>query len=186
MLFSCLVKTQSNECAGEQEEKPLVSLLDIIIPEEFKRGLNFTLPKYRYCGPGTPTISRLTHWKDNRPINKLDLACFYHDLALCDKCCTYAQLRWADYTLIKAAKDIYEDKAWENNFLLKIEAKTLIGAIELKIKLEDLKLFDSKVFQIKTHEESRKVGELMKKHSLPEAWDLSFYYENTNVCKPPM
>eukprot|EP00826_Nyctotherus_ovalis_P002909 TRINITY_DN10585_c0_g1_i12.p1 TRINITY_DN10585_c0_g1~~TRINITY_DN10585_c0_g1_i12.p1 ORF type:complete len:197 (-),score=47.17 TRINITY_DN10585_c0_g1_i12:141-731(-) len=183
LLFS-LSRGQSEACPGEFEERLISPLLDLIIPDEFKRGLNFTLPKYHYCGPGTPIIERLRDWENNMPRNKLDLACLYHDLAYSNWCCTYAGLRWADYALIKAAKDVYKEGGWKSDFLLKIEAKTLIAAVELKIKLEDLKVFDPKVYLIKTKEGAEEVANLLRTYSLPGAWDLGFFYENDNLCKP--
>jgi len=167
--------------AFSQLYSSLTNQVDISKEKFIQNGFNFSLPGYKYCGPGTPFLYRISNWSKNAPINKLDLACFYHDIAYSNYYAEKNTLRWADYTLMHEAKTITEgDYDMELNLMQKFrqnaEARLVIEAFELKIELEDLGLFNSMDYKTTDVNESTQIFEILRKENLPKAWNLPFYF----------
>ena len=142
-----------------------------------------SLPGYTYCGPGTPFLDYIKDWRENEPINKLDLACFYHDLVYSNAYATPELIRWADKKLIEKAKEIVkecENKAtlsWKKRFRLKMEARFVIYAFKVKFLLEDRDLLTPMKHVTRNVTESWEIYDTVDSKWLPEAWHLPFYYE---------
>ncbi len=68
------------------------------------KALSISMPGYNYCGPGSDTMTALKDWKNNKPINVLDLACFYHDMDYF--AATPADVRAADLLVMQRAEKI--------------------------------------------------------------------------------
>jgi len=146
----------------------------------------FSIPGYNYCGPGTPFLERLKNYRKYAPINKLDLACFYHDLIYSDCTANEEIIRWADEELVRKAKEFneeigiaYKNLSWFKKFRLHSQAKFVKSSINLKIELEDNGMMDKMNFVETNPEITMKIREfLIFETKLPEAWKLEFYYEN--------
>ena len=153
-----------------------------MVTKASQQSWNFSLPGYKYCGPGTPILVRLQNWKQNAPINKLDLACFYHDLSYSNYSSTPISLRWADYVLLHAAKAISKGDYGENKLSffkklkLSMEARLVVDAIELKIDLENEGLMNAVDYKTKNATESWEIFNLVFSTPLPQALNLPFYY----------
>eukprot|EP01022_Parablepharisma_sp_SALTPOND_P005024 TRINITY_DN121519_c0_g1_i1.p1 TRINITY_DN121519_c0_g1~~TRINITY_DN121519_c0_g1_i1.p1 ORF type:complete len:294 (+),score=15.52 TRINITY_DN121519_c0_g1_i1:62-883(+) len=160
--------------------------LDTMLTGAVQEGWEFSLPGYKYCGPGTPLLDYVTKWKENPPINKLDLACFYHDLTYINVYATAKHVLWADQKLIEAANSVLKeyDKQkipWYKKLILKIEAKLVVNAFRIKAFLEDKGIIDPLKFVNKNYGECYEVFSIVEKKSLPEAWNLSFAYPSQHL-----
>ena len=175
ILFICsLSRQQIESCPDDDESNSILSKLagNLI--------LNISLPNYSYCGPGTPILHYLKNWESHKPINELDLACFYHDMAYSNYSATPAFIKEADIELIKSCKRIYNDIKWDKDPIQKLEAKALADGFEIKIKMQNAKLIDSLAYKTKKCKESREIFELVEQYGLPQTWNLSFFFPRAN------
>ena len=129
------------------------------------------LPGYNYCGPFTMIKHRLRNWKMNAPVNKLDLACFLHDVAYSNADATASSVRRADELLISDALEYaasinkWYGKAWRY-----CVAGTVVGCIKAKMIMEDLGIMNPLWLTSKDAQLTMDVEKAIRTASLPEAW----------------
>jgi len=138
--------------------------------------LSLLIDNYKYCGPGTPVVDRVTNWKQNAPTNELDLACFHHDLAYTNSESTAEDIRKADIDLMKEAERISNkfSAAVGNTLKLVRESLIVINAFKAKIYLEDNGQMNPLEFANRDQSVADKVNEYVHGLPLPKMWNLKF------------
>ncbi len=151
---------------------------DELTEAELQEALNIRLPGYKYCGPGNDLLTQITYWRNNAPINQLDLACFYHDLVYANARSSPQDIREADLLVMIRAKDILNSLGGRamSKLKYKAELQVVIKSFQGKIALEKKGLFNPLSLISKDPKRISKIRAVLKKNNLPNAWGLPYSY----------
>ncbi len=163
------LRTREVEWAEEEEEEE---------ETETESGITLVLPGYNYCGVGNDFLNKISNWKQSAPINPLDLACFYHDIAYTDSRSTAAEIREADSLLVNRVKEIYNNLTggFFSNLVYKAELQIVMKAVQAKMALEDKRLVNPLSLVSKDPARSQQVYDVLMQNNLPDAWGLPYSY----------